>query len=186
MSLDPGNVVIGTANADGIYIAPVGTAPPATATEAWGAGWSALGYLSEDGINLSRDVESEQIRAWQSKSPLRTVITGTSLTMGFTMIELTPVSLALWFAQPVPAGTDDEFTLSVDSNATTPEYALGIDTKDGLVVVRYIFGRATLSANGEVPLQAAAAQGLPVTMEALTDTNGDLATIIKGLTGVGS
>lgn len=185
VSLDSGNVVIGTANQTGILIAPVGTAAPTTVDEAWGGGWSTLGYLSEDGISLSKEVESEQIMAWQSKAPIRTVITGKSLSLDFTMIELTPLSLALYFGEDEPAGTDDEFTLQVLSDSVAPEYAIGIDTKDGDVVVRYIFGRANLSGNGEVTLEKASAQGFPVTLDALDD-DGVLATIIKGAVEVGS
>lgn len=185
VALDSGNVVIGTANATGILIAPVGTAAPTTVDEAWGAGWNTLGYLSEDGIELAKEVEANQIKAWQSKAPIRTVITGKSLSLDFTMIELTPLSMAMYFGEDTPAGTDDEFTLQVLADSVAPEYAIGIDTKDGDVVVRYIFGRSTLSANGPITLEAANAQGMPVTLDALDD-DGVLATIIKGLVEVGS
>lgn len=178
-TLDPGNVVVGTANGVGILIAPVGTAAPSTSYEAFGAGWVTLGYLSEDGIELSKEVETEVLRAWQSKAPLRTIVTGKSISLDFTMIELTPVAMALYFGEETPAGTDDDFTLVVATDTPNPETALAIDVRDGDVVVRYLFGRSTLSASGSITLEQASAQGLPVTLDALDD-DGVLATIIRG------
>lgn len=186
VTLDAGNVVIGTANQTGILIAPVGTTAPTTVTEDWGAGWQTLGLLDDEaGVTLSKEVESQIISAWQSKAPVRIIITGKSLTMSFTMIELTPLSAGVFMGEEAPVGTDDEFTLVVSSDSAATEYALGLDIRDGDVVARIIFGRANLSENGDVDIDKASAIGLPVTMSALDD-DGVLATIIKGSAVVGS
>lgn len=179
--LDAGNVVVGTANGPGIWRAPIGTAKPATATEAWGAGWETLGYLDEEAeVELNVEMESEALRAWQSRSPIRTIITGKSLTLGLTMIEFTPITTALFFGEAEPLGTDEEFTLTVTTDSTPPEYLIGIDTQDGDAIVRYIFDRATLSSTSAISLAKAKAQGLPVVLSAL-DNAGTLATIIRGI-----
>lgn len=179
-TLNSDNPIVGTANATGILIAPVGTAAPTDTTSAWGAGWETVGYIHEDGITLAVETESEDLKAWQSKSPLRTVITGKELTVEFTMLEVTPKALALFFDEDEPVGgTDQSFSLDVTSEGKAKAYAVGIDTKDGDAVLRYIFPRATLSENGEVTIAAAEFQGFPVTLKAM-DEGGKLATVIRG------
>lgn len=178
-TLNADNPIVGTANGTGILVAPVGTAPPADTTTAWGTGWETIGYIHEDGITLAVETESEDLKAWQSKSPLRTIITGKELTVEFTMLEVTPKALGLFFDEDPPVGTAGTFSLDVTSEGKAKEYAVGIDTKDGDAVLRYIFPRATLSENGEVTIAAAEFQGFPVTLKAL-DQSGKLATVLRG------
>lgn len=179
-TLNVDNPIVGTANGVGILVAPVGTAAPTDTTTAWGTGWETIGYIHEDGITLAVETESEDLKAWQSKSPLRTVITGKGLTVEFTMLEVTPKALGLFFDEDPPAGTGGAFTLTVTSEGKAKEYAVGIDTKDGDAVLRYVFPRATLSENGDVTIAAAEFQGFPVTLKAM-DQAGVLATVIRGL-----
>lgn len=178
-TLNADNAIVGTANAVGILIAPVGTAAPTDTTTAWGTGWETLGYIHEDGITLAVTTESESLKAWQSKSPLRTVITGKELTAEFTMLEVTPLALALFFDEAQPSGSEDTFSLTVTPEGQANQYAVGIDTRDGDNVLRYVFPKASLSENGEVSIAAAQFQGFPVTMKAM-DSNGVLATILRG------
>jgi len=178
-TLDAANTMIGTANGVGILVAPVGTAGPTDGASAWPAGWETIGYVHEDGITLAQDITSESLRGWQSKSPLRTVITGKELTIDFTALEITPKTMAMYFDEPVGTGNATTFTLTVTSQGGAQEYAVGIDTMDGDAVLRYIFPRATLSGNGDINIEAADFQGLPITLTALDDA-GVLATIIRG------
>jgi len=179
VTLDASNTMIGTANGAGLLIAPVGTAPPADTTTAWGVGWETIGYVHEDGVTLALETENESLKAWQSKTALRTVITGRELTVEFTMLEVTPKAMALFFDEDPPSGDADAFSLTVTSEGSANDYAVGIDTKDGDNVLRYIFPRATLAENGEISLVTSDFQGFPVTLSA-QDQNGVLATIIKG------
>lgn len=178
-TLNSDNAIVGTANSVGIYMAPVGTAAPVDTTSAWGAGWETAGYIHEDGITLAIETESESLKAWQSKSPLRTVITGKELTVEFNMLEITPRTMGVFFDEDAPTGSDDAFTMNVTSEGKAKNYAIGIDTRDGDNVLRYIFPKASLSENGEVTIAAAEFQGFPVTLKAM-DHNGVLATVIRG------
>jgi len=179
VTLDASNTMIGTANGAGLMLAPVGTAGPTDGSTAWPAGWETIGYVHEDGVTLALETENESLKAWQSKTALRTVITGRELTVEFTMLEITPKAMALFFDEDPPTGDASGFTLTVTSEGSANEYAIGIDTKDGDNVLRYIFPRATLAENGEISLVTSDFQGLPVTLSA-QDQNGVLATIIKG------
>lgn len=178
-ALTPDNVLIGTSNGPGIWIAPVGTAAPADTTTAPAASWSTLGYLSEDGVTFATSTDSESITPWQSKSPVRTIITGRELTAEFTMLEFSAQNAALYFQQEVPTETDGEFDMTVRSDSAAKTYALLIDVKDADTVVRYFFPRATLSEAGDMEVTSSGALGLPVTMTAMDDA-GVLAHIMKG------
>lgn len=178
-TLDANNPLIGTANTVGLLVAPVGTALPATPLDAWPAGWETVGYIHEDGITLSVETDSEELFAWQSKTPLRSVITGKSLSMEFSMLEVTPKATALFFDEDVPSGDSSSFSLTVTSGGQAKEYAVAIDTRDGDKVLTYVFPRATLSENGDIEIKSAEFQGFPVTLKALDD-NGTLAIISRG------
>lgn len=179
-TLNPDAVVLGTANAAGIYVAPVGTTLPTDAGSALDPAFTTLGYLSDDGVSLGADTTSEDIRAWQSKAPVRTVITEKTLTLGFQMIEFSPATTALYFDQDLPVEQSGAFALEVRSDGGGKQYAVVIDTRDGDVLVRYCFPRATLSSNEDIEIVAGSAQGLGVELKALDDA-GTMARIYKGL-----
>jgi hypothetical protein len=178
--LNPDKVMLGTANGAGLWVAPVGTEPPATVGAPWGVGWTSLGYVSDDGVKIAVETESETLTPWQSRSPIRTVVTGKSLTMEFTLWEFTAENVALYFDTEKPAAaTGDAWTVEVRSDGGGATYAVGIATRDGDRGVNYVFGRASLSESGEIELTKATAQGLPVTLAALDD-GGVLCTITSG------
>lgn len=60
-----GNVSTGKPSvAGGIWIAAAGTTPPSDAVTALGADYTALGYVSEDGLTNSNSPESDTGKAW--------------------------------------------------------------------------------------------------------------------------
>jgi hypothetical protein len=178
--LNPDNVILGTSNGAGLYVAPVGTAPPADTTEAFGSEWAAVGYVSDDGITLGQETESETLTPWQSKTPIRTIVTGKSLTMEFALLEFTRENVALYFDAPKPAGAaGDAWSIEVRSDGGGQTYAVAISTRDGDRVINYVFGRASLSESGEIEITKSGAQALPVTLAALDD-GGVLCTISAG------
>jgi len=182
-ALAPDNVLIGTSNGPGIWIAPEGTAAPTDTTTAPAAEWSTLGYLSEDGVTFGVSTDSESITPWQSRSPVRTIITGRELTVDFTMLEFNAQNVALYFSQDAPVETAGAFALDVRSDGSSKTHCILVDVKDGDHVVRYFFPRATLSEAGDIEVTQSGAIGLPVTMQALDDS-GVLVKIIKGAAAV--
>lgn len=60
-----GNVSTGKPSVNGgIWIADAGTTPPSDAVTALGADYTALGYVSEDGLTNSNSPESDTGKAW--------------------------------------------------------------------------------------------------------------------------
>ena len=179
-ALDPEEVQVGTANGPGLWIAPAGTPPPADTTEDWSAPWRPLGYLSEDGPTITQSTDSETLTPWQSRVPIRTVITGREIGMQFTLWQINPTTIALYFdADPPTAGTDGSFRMELRSDEPTHLYAIGIDSRDGDTVFRIAFGRASLSDAGDMAITSGAAVPLDVTLSAL-DTGGLLGYVDVG------
>lgn len=179
-ALDPTEVQVGTANGPGLYLAPPGTAPPANTVLEWPPPWRILGYLSEDGPTVGQSTDTTDLTPWQSAVPLRSVITSRAVTLQFVMWQLNEVTLALYFDSDVPDVADDG-SIAMDIRSDSPQhlYAVGIDSADAERVFRLAFGRASLSAAGDMALSRGAAVPLDVTLSALDDA-GKLAAIRLG------
>jgi hypothetical protein len=173
--LDPTQTQVGTANGPGIWIAPAGTPPPA-AGGAFASPWASLGYASDDGPTIGQDTDSEDLTPWQSVAPIRTVITGKSITLHFVLWQLNEQTLALYFDTAVTAPVTGKLAMDVPSTGGGHIYAVAIDSLDGVNAFRVTFPRATLESAGDMQLQKGAMVPIDVTLKAL-DNAGILAHI---------
>jgi hypothetical protein len=159
-----------------IYIAPKGTTAPTDLETAWPAGWVDLGYLSDDGVEMSYSTETEDINAWQSLSPVRKVLTGVDMTLGFTAIELKASTISLYF----PSSTMTEVTtgvntLSIPAAPTADERAIGLEWTDGDIVNRLVIARGEVTNRDSITLARSGAVALPMTVSAYADTAPEIA-----------
>lgn len=178
--LDPDEVQVGAPHGPGIYVAPSGTAPPATTADPWVAPWRVLGYLSDDGPTVGQSTDSTDITPWQSVAPIRSVITARGITLQFTMWQLNATTLAIYFdADEVTPDADGSLEMELRTDAPQHLHAIGIDSADGDRVLRIVFGRASLSDAGDMQLTRGAAVPLDVTLSALDDA-GRLAIVQLG------
>jgi hypothetical protein len=181
-ALDPTEVQVGTANGPGIWIAEAGTEPPEHTYDDFAddAEWHLLGYLSEDGPTVGVSTDSEDLTPWQSRVPIRSVITGRQITLQFVMWQLNERTLALYFdADPPTPAADGSIDMELRSDAPSHLYAVAIDTRDGDRVFRVTFGRASLSDAGDMDISSGAAVPLDVTLSAL-DQGGVLGLVQLG------
>lgn len=179
-ALNPDNVLVGTANGPGIYLAPVGTAFPTDAKTAPEATWVALGYAADSGVKIGQKTTSDQIKVWQSKVPVRTMVTEREVTLEFSLLEFTKANMQLYFGAKFDAtGAQDAFNFDVRSDTPSYTYALLIDQRDGDNVTRICIPRATLSDAGDIEISAGGAMALPMTFAA-QDDSGVLMKVLKG------
>jgi hypothetical protein len=171
MALDATEVRVATNGA--LRIAAVGTAAPTDVTTAFGVGWSDLGYATEDGVTLTPSMDTEDINAWQSAAPVRRIVTGSGLEVGFTLIQSNEETLALYFGATV---TGD--TIEIPVSPTPLERALAVEWVDAGATYRLVVPRASLSDRGEVTLARGEAVGLEMTFTALPPATGPLAVVI--------
>jgi predicted heme/steroid binding protein len=171
---DADNVRVGLNGS--IYIAPKGTTAPVDLDAAWGDGWVDLGYLSDDGVEMSYSTESEDINAWQSLSPVRKVLTGVDMTLGFTAIELKAATITLYFPSATlttVSGTVNK--LSIPAAPAPDERAIGLEWIDGDIKNRLIIARGEVTDREAITLARSGAVGLGMTVSAYADTAPEIA-----------
>jgi hypothetical protein len=169
-TINPSEVQVGTANGPGIYLGPAGTEPPDNTDDDWEDPWRILGYLSDDGPTVGSSTDTEDITPWQSVVPIRSVITGRSITLQFVLWQLNQITLGLYFdmEEPVP-GTDGSIDMELRSDSPQRLHAIGIDSADAERVLRITFGRASLTGAGDMQITRGAAVPLDCTLSALDD-----------------
>ena len=170
---DAVSVLNGVANGTGLFFAPVGTASPTDADTALPAEWFGIGYIKEDEApNWSQEITTVPVRAWQSATSIKRRITSRELSLGFTMIEASPMTLALYFSEDEPTPTDDEFSLALSSTPTVKEYACVLQVKDGDAYLRIALDKVSLESTGTLNTQRDEPIALPVVLAALDNGAG--------------
>jgi hypothetical protein len=168
--LTPENVFVGTADGPGLWVAPLGTAAPTDEDEPTGD-WLSVGYISEDETpTVGQEINTEDIGAWQSRDMIRRVLTTRTFTLGFTLIEVNPVSAGLWFDVEDPTDTDGAFSVELDTATSQQERAALLSILDGDWLLRFFFARTTLSEAGDVAFDKGNEVPLPVTLTKLASS----------------
>jgi hypothetical protein len=179
ISLNPDEILVGTARGPGLYIAnDLTTVAPADTVAPWASGWVGLGYASENGPTISGSKDSEDIKSWQSLGVLRHIITGRTVTVQFELMQWSALNLSLYWDIDTPTVTSTgAFSFDVRPDQANTTRQLGIDVQDGDASIRYVFPRVQLSAVGDQQFQRSAATLLNITFSAL-ETQGSLLKVI--------
>jgi hypothetical protein len=142
-----------------VAFAPVGSEAPTDADGQLGVAWRDVGYISEDGVTEAPTRSVETIVAWQNADVVRSVVTESSMTISFTMIETNENSVELFYGAAV--GVDG----SVEINpGQTSRIALVVDYVDGDKAVRLYIPEAEVTELGEVTLASGSPVGYNVTV----------------------
>jgi hypothetical protein len=176
MALDPDEIIV--APTGSVYIAPVGTAPPADTTTPWAAAWKDLGYLSEDAVARSFDSETVDIMAWQADAPVYTDLTLTQ-TLQFQLMQWNEDTLVFAYGGGVAASGK----YSAPAKAAYDPTALGVEIVQGSTVYRMVVARAKITEVGDSNFKGDEAAVLDVTLKVLDNAGAAPWTII-GLTGI--
>ncbi|MEU4579977.1 hypothetical protein [Nonomuraea sp. NPDC023979] len=143
------------------------------------AGFTDLGYVSEDGAEITPSLTTSDIPVWQSATPATTVITGAGLTVGFRLMQFDADSTALFFGGTWVVGTGDPVTstLTLPSTPTLLTKALIIMWGDATRVAALYIPRAQVSDREGFTLTRTNPNALAMTFKAL-DANGKLGDLI--------
>lgn len=168
-ALDQTAVRVGTAKGPGLWLAPLGTTLPTDAEGALDAAFYTVGYISDEGVTTSSDVSTEDLFAWQSSSPIRTLLNERTYSFEFTMVETAPETLAVYFDSTATGDLATGLSVPIPDQPEANHYAAVIEGLDGLVTTRLVFGKVTLSDAGDVEMTRSGLQGYPVTLKVLSD-----------------
>lgn len=182
---DSSNLLV--AGSGSIRTAPVGTTAPTDTTTAWAAGWVDLGFVTDDGLSLTRDVNKVDKYAWQSLAVIRSIYTSVALTFAFSLSEWNAdtVPLAFGGGSWVASGAESKYEFPANPNAV--ERAFGFEWIDAATGVknRLIVPRAQATASGDIKLVGTDTAVIPVTLSVLaTDVSSPLATLISNADGL--
>lgn len=170
MPLDKSKVLLGAPDqltTGAIKFAPVGTTLPTSADAKPAAAFKDAGYVSEDGVSMSAEYNTTDIKDW-SKTTIRTILdefTG-ELSWQFMQTDLETLQILFGEDNVVVNGQ----TITVKMNASLPpRRSFIIDVKDGDNKVRIIAPDAQPSLDGEITFNASEVINFGVKLSCLRD-----------------
>lgn len=112
---DASNVSFGKPKATGaVFVAPAGTALPTNATDALAPAYKGLGYVSEDGLVNSVEVDTENVNAWGGDLVLVGQTTFMETFM-VNLIETNPEALKVYYGEDNVTVSGDAITIKQNS-----------------------------------------------------------------------
>lgn len=132
-----------------VYVAPKGTTGP-TALTAPDVAYKDLGWLSEDGTDVTRESSSTDHTAWQGGTIVRSKVSGVKDTIKVVCLEETAVALDLYYPGMTAATATGVTTITVPGGSKSNEKALVVDFIDDTVTKRYVIPRAEVTSVGTI------------------------------------
>lgn len=169
------NVTVGKGKVGGyMYRAPLTTTPPTDASTALANTFKCLGYISEDGVTNSNEVDNDTIKDWNGDVVLL-VNTGKTDKWSTTLIEAMNIdALKVAFGDTNVSGTLST-GITINANNTAQDAAVFVFEMiyNGNVLHRVVLPNAYVSEVGEVTYAAGSAVGFPITLTAAADSSGN-------------
>lgn len=170
----PGYVTAGKPKSTGaIYTASVGTSLPTDTTTAL-AGFTCLGYCSEDGVSNEMSIESEEIKAWGGDTVL-TIQTSKDDKFTFTLIQSQDVDVLSFVhgSSNVSGALNSGVTVEVNGK-DVEEQSLVIDMilRDN-TAKRIVIPDCKISEIGEINYSDTEATGFEITVTCMPDSSGN-------------
>ena len=157
-----------------VYVADIGATEPTDTTTAWDGDWTELGFTTDDGVTITPGKEITDIPAWQSRYPVRRIVTAETFEVAFSLLQWNEDTLGL--ALQGGSWTGDIFTPA--AAGSVDERALGIEATDGDKIARIIIPRGMVTATGGIQMIKTGANPIPITFSALGTEGEDPFTII--------
>lgn len=181
MAIDATKVLVGapdqSATVGAVNYAPTNTTLPTDASSALGQGFTKCGYVSEDGLVISTDYGTKQIKDW-SKSTVRTLLDEFTGEVTFSFIQTDYESLCAIFGTENVVKTDatsshgTQITVKIGAHIAGAK-AYVFNMKDGNAKVRVVLPNATPTLNGDLTFNAGDAINWSVKLTCGADVNGE-------------
>lgn len=167
-----------------VYVAPLGTALPTTTLGALDAAFVGLGFTTEDGVSFSASKETQDINAWQSFDPIRTIVTARTVQATFSLQQWNEDTVPLAFGGGAVTGSTPNFKYELpDPEDGVDERSMVIDVEDGDNHMRFVIARGTVTEAVETQFQHGATAVLPITFKALKPSVGKIVTYYTDAAG---
>lgn len=169
------NVTAGKPKVGGaISVAVLGTTLPTDASTALAAGFTSLGYCSEDGLTNANTRSSTDIKAWGGDIVLSVQDEKTD-TFSFTLIEALNVDVLKQFygASNVSGTLATGITVNVNSNELTEQSWVIEMVMRGNAVKRIVIPAGKITATEDISYTDNEVSGLGITITAYPDSSGN-------------
>lgn len=169
MTVNASNVIAGKPLATGgVLVGGDTVVAPADATTELGAGWTALGYVGEDGLTEGTERSTDKVRAWGGDT-VKVLQTDFAVTYSFTLLEtLNGEVLKTVYGEGNVTTTGDSHAIKINSDEL-PEKAFAFEIKDGDARVRIFVPKGKVTEVGEVTYSDSDVVGYSLTVEAFYD-----------------
>lgn len=169
MPIDAGEVQL--APYGNVYTAPIGTALPTNATGALNAAFKSLGYIDEDGVQITPEVDLTDIMMWQSALPVKTTLDTVSLEIQMNLGQVNAYTWGLYFFNQDFEENAGQASLTMPSNPGSQEKSLIVEWEDELArQSRLVIPRAVLADRETLALVRNEATLAGVTFRVLDDS----------------
>jgi hypothetical protein len=155
-------------------VGPTGTTAPTDSTTALAVGFAGLGWISEDGITESYSDDTTEIRG-NDGTVLRRVITGSSATLQFTLLESKTDVLELYHKGGTMSGSAGAFKIDVKA-PNTDQRSFVFDVLDGTEHLRLYVPLGEVTERGDIVYSNSQPIGYNVTVSCYPDSSGVLLT----------
>jgi len=154
----------------------VGTAAPTDATSPLDNGWVDLGWVSQDGLELEIDEDTNDVYGYGSQQKIRTLITSSNQSITVTFMETNQRVLEVYHRLPLNSlsapDEDGAFEFSTGA-ATTARYAFCLDMVDGSNHKRAHMAEVEVTARESMTIQAGEVIQYGVTLSPLPQADGN-------------
>lgn len=171
---DSGETIV--AGSGQVYVAPVGTALPATAAAAPNAAFEGLGYHTEEGVSVNQSVEIAEFRAWQSKYVIRRIRDTEDFMITFVLLQWNESTLpfAMGGGDIVSDGGSGYRYNPPGAEDDVDDRALICDVIDGSRRGRFVVPRGSVTEAVEASFTRTEMATLPITFKAQQPADGAL------------
>lgn len=150
-----------------VYVADEGSTVPADITVTPNASWVDLGYTTEEGVTFSVEQTTEDLPAWQSMEPLRTLVTAEPKAFNFTLRQLERTSFLTAFGGSITTIGANNYRWDPPASGTTPTKAYMIEFLDESLKYRFVYRRNQQTGARELNFVRSNAVNLPCSYRVL-------------------
>ncbi len=173
------NVLVGApdqATTGAIASAPLGTALPTAVGTALNAAFVPGGYISEDGLTLTPDRSTVDIKDW-SGATVRRILESFDGTLAWAHLETSEESLKTYFGDANVSVTAATISTGKKMTATLGAFDLPVKSwafklKDGLAKILIVVPNGQVTEQGEVSFTKSGAITWPVVLTTYPDATG--------------
>lgn len=154
-----------------VYTAPFGTAGPvnvSTPMATVDSDWAELGFLDENGVQITPNAQTNDINGWQTPHPLKVTLSTVSVDAKFNMLQVNQDTTALFFFGEEWTNQAGIGRLRITNAIDLTEKPLCVEwVDDEEFTNRLYFPRGIISDRDSMQLQRTEATAFGVTYRAL-------------------